>query len=81
MKRLYLLVFSLIMIVGCGESKKPASDIIKLNISVESPVAESVVVVHHNDIHEIALDQDGKAVLELSGVDAAYLTQIGRAHV
>lgn len=74
MKRLYLLVFSLIMIVGCGESKKPASDIIKLNISVESPVAESVVVVHHNDIHEIALDQDGKAVLELSGVDAAYLT-------
>jgi len=74
MKRLYLLVFSLIMIVGCGESKKPASDVIKLNISVESPVAESVVVVHHNDIHEIALDQDGKAVLELSGVDAAYLT-------
>lgn len=74
MKRLYLLVFSLIMIVGCGESKKPASDIIKLNISVESPVSESVVVVHHNDIHEIALDQDGKAVLELSGVDAAYLT-------
>ena len=74
MKRLYLLVFSLIMIVGCGESKKPASDIIKLNISVEYPVAESVVVVHHNDIHEIALDQDGKAVLELSGVDAAYLT-------
>ena len=74
MKRLYLLVFSLIMIVGCGESKKLASDIIKLNISVESPVAESVVVVHHNDIHEIALDQDGKAVLELSGVDAAYLT-------
>lgn len=74
MKRLYLLVFSLIMIVGCGESKKPASDIIKLNISVESPVAESVVVVHHNDIHEIALDQDSKAVLELSGVDAAFLT-------
>lgn len=79
MKRLYLLVFSLIMIVGCGESKKPASDkpafdIVVLNVSVESPVAESVVVVHHNDIHEIALDQDGKAVLELSGVDAAYLT-------
>lgn len=74
MKRLYLLVFSLIMIVGCGESKKPVSDIVQLNVSVESPVAESVVVVHHNDIHEIALDQDGKAVLELSGVDAAYLT-------
>ena len=74
MKRLYFLVFSLVMAVGCAESDKAASGPVELNVSVESPVMESAVVVCHNDIHEIALGQDGRGTLELDGIDAAYLT-------
>ena len=42
MKRLFYLVFGLILAVGCAGS----SDAV-LNISVESPVANNVVVVVH----------------------------------
>ena len=74
MKRLYYLVFSLILAVGCAGSNKATSDVVSLSISVESPIADAVVIVHNNDVHEIALGEDGSATFELKGIDATYLT-------
>ena len=50
------------------------SDHVTLNVAVDAPTSESVVVVVHNDVHELALDENGRAVLTLDGIDAAYLT-------
>lgn len=74
MKRLFYLVFSLILAVGCAGSGKATSDVVSLSISVESPVVDAVVVVYNNDVQEIALDENGCATCELKGVDAAYFT-------
>ena len=70
MKRLFYLVFALILAVGCAES----SDVATVNVKVDSPIADAVVFVHQNDVHELKLDENGSAVLELTGVDVAYLT-------
>ena len=69
MKRLFYLVIALILAVGCAGS----SDVV-LTVSVDSPIADNVVIVYHNDVHELTLDENGCASFELSGVDAAYFT-------
>ena len=74
MKRLYYLVFSLILAVGCAGEGNVTSDQVFLNVTVDSPVMETVVIVHHNDVYEAALDENGCAAVELDGIDAAYLT-------
>ena len=69
MKRLFYLAFSMIIAAGCAGS----SDAV-LKIAVESPVTDNVVVVLHNNVHELALDENGCASFEMAGLDAAYFT-------
>ena len=69
MKRLFYLVFALILAVGCAES----SDVATISVKVDSPVAVAVVFVHQNNVHELKLDENGSAVLELNGINVAYL--------
>ena len=69
MKRLFYLVFALILAVGCA-----GSDDVVLNICVDSPIADNVVVVYHNDVHELTLDESGCATFEMTGTKAAYFT-------
>ena len=69
MKRLFYLVFALILAAGCAGS----GDVV-LNICVDSPIADNVVVVYHNDVHELALDESGCAAFEMTGTKAAYFT-------
>ena len=73
MKRLYYLVFSLILAAGCAGSNQTADDVV-LNVSVTSPVADAVIVVYQNDVKELKLDENGKTELVLNDVDAAYFT-------
>ena len=73
MKRLFYLVFSLILVVGCAGSGNGSYDVV-LNVSVESPIADEVVIVCHNDVNVLNLDETGCAVWEASGIPAAYLT-------
>ena len=69
MKRLFYLMVSLILAVGCAGS----SDVV-LTVSVDSPIADNVVIVYHNDVHELTLDENGCTSFELAGVEAAYFT-------
>lgn len=69
MKKLYYLILAALCVVSC----KVSNDVV-LTVSVESPAVENVVLVYHNDVIEQALDENGNAVFELQGVDAAYLT-------
>lgn len=70
MKKLYFLALAVIMVAGCaGQAGK---DVV-LTVSVNSPVADDVIAVCHSDIHTLKLDEEGSAVLNLSGVDAAYV--------
>ena len=79
MKKLYFLVLSLIMTMACTEHV--GSDVF-LTVSVNTPVADEVIVVCHNDIHTLALDEAGTAVLNLSEINAAYLSLYhGREHM
>ena len=69
MKRLFYLVSALILAAGCAGS----SDMV-LTVSVEGPIADNVVIVLHNDVHELPLDENGCASFEMKGVNAAYFT-------
>ena len=71
MKKFYFLALALIIVAGCATG---AGSDVALTVSVNSPVADDVVAVCHNDIHTLKLDESGTAVLNLSGIDAAYLT-------
>ena len=71
MKKFYFLALALIIAAGCATG---AGSDVALTVSVNSPVADDVVAVCHNDIHTLKLDESGTAVLNLSGIDAAYLT-------
>lgn len=73
MKRLCFLVFALILAVGCSGSREVATDAV-LNVSVTSPVTDGVVVVYKNDVHELKLDENGKAAFVMENIDAVYFT-------
>lgn len=73
MKRLYYLFFALMLATGCAGSADVAKDAV-LNVSVTSPVADAVVAVYQNDVHELKLDESGNAVFVMKGIDAAYFT-------
>lgn len=70
MKYLHCMVMSLILAVGCSGSAK---DEVVLDIKVASPVSDEVIIVHHNDMIPLSLDQDGYARLQITGIDASYL--------
>ena len=71
MKKLYFLVLAMVMAAGCvGQG---GTDVV-ISISVNAPVADDVIAVCHNDIHTSKLDEAGSAVLNFSGIDAAYIT-------
>lgn len=70
MKRFYYLLVSVILAAGCAGSDDAVTDVV-LNVSVQSPVAETVVLVYHNNVVEKQLDENGKAVFELEA-QAAY---------
>lgn len=71
MKKFYFLALALIIAAGCATG---AGSDVALTVSVNSPVADELVAVCHNDIHTLKLDESGTAVLNLSGIDATYLT-------
>ena len=73
MKRLFYLVCSLILAVGCSGSKEVATDAV-LNVSVTSPITDAVVVVYQNHVHELKLDENGAAQFVMENIDAAYFT-------
>ena len=71
MRKLYFLVLAMVMAAGCAG--QAGTDVV-LSISVNAPVADDVIAVCHNDIHTSKLDEAGSAVLNFSGLDAAYIT-------
>ena len=74
MKGLYYLVLSLMLAVGCaGSAGRIAKGDVVLHVEVTSPVADDVVLVHHNEISPLPLDENGCAVFTLEDVDAGYL--------
>lgn len=74
MKGFYCLVMSLLLAVACagGPDERVLGDVV-LDVKVEAPVAQNVVVLYHNDVLTFPLDAEGKAQVALAGVDAAYL--------
>ena len=74
MKGLYYLVLSLMLAVGCtGSAGRIAKGDVVLQVEVVSPVANDVILVHHNEISQQYLDADGCAVFTLENVDAGYI--------
>ena len=74
MKRFYCLILPLLLAVACaGGAEEIVLGDVMLDVKVESPVAPEVVVVYHNDMIPVRLDDEGNAQVALSGVDAAYL--------
>ena len=74
MKGLYYLVLSLMLAVGCtGSAGRIAKGDVVLQVEVDSPIADDVVLVFHNEISQHNLDENGCAVLTLEDVDAGYL--------
>ena len=77
MKRLFYLVFALILAASCSGSNNAAKEAAKdavLNVSVTSPITDAVVVVYKNDVHELKLDEKGNAQFVLENIDATYFT-------
>ena len=74
MKGLYYLILPLMFVLGCaGQVKEGVDKDVVLNVKIESPVAPEVVVVLHNDILTYELDEEGRAEIQLLGIDATYL--------
>ena len=69
MKKFCFLVLALILAGCAGHSGADVT----LTVSVNAPVADDVIVVCHNDIHTLALDEAGSAVLNLNDVKSAYM--------
>lgn len=69
MKAWFNFIAALLLCTGC---MKPAEEAV-LNVKVQEPAMKEVVVVCHNDINVIPLDDEGSASFVLKGKDAAYL--------
>ena len=68
MKNFFGLLAALLLCSGCFN----AADDAVLNVKVNNPGAGEVVVVCHNNINVLPLDEYGSAVFTLKGTDAAY---------
>ena len=73
MKRLFYLVFALLLVVGCAGSQDGVTSAV-LNVSVTSPINDAVVVVCQNVVHELKLDENGNAEFVMENMGAAYFT-------
>ena len=72
MKRLFYLIM-LLVVAGCsGTAKEEAKADAVLNVKVNEAVSDEVVVVCHNDIRTLKLDEQGRASYVLEDEDAAY---------
>jgi len=69
MKSVLMLFAAFLLCVSCSS----APDVAVLNVKVTDPVAEEVVVVCHNNINVLPLDESGCASFILSGSEMAYL--------
>ncbi len=69
MKNFIIIMSAVLFCISC--SSAPQDSV--LNIKVNAPVAEEVVVVCHNDINVLPLDDEGRATFTLKGDDMAYL--------
>lgn len=69
MKGLFGLLAAVLLCAGCSSASEDAV----LNIKVTDPVAGEVVVVCHNNINVLPLDDSGCASFTLSGSEMAYL--------
>lgn len=72
MKRLFYLIM-LLVAAGCsGTAKEEAKADAVLNVKVNDAVSDEVVVVCHNDIQTLKLDEQGCASYVLENEEAAY---------
>lgn len=71
MRGLFTFIVASLLVAGCSAGTSASKDIV-LNFNVSDKTAGEVVLVVHNDINNIALDQDGKAEFVLAGCNAAY---------
>ena len=71
MRGLLTFVLAALLAAGCTGGQAGSADIV-LDFNVSDKTAGEVVLVVHNDINTIALDQEGKAEFVLTGCDAAY---------
>lgn len=69
MRNFKLLAAALLIAAGCGRAVQ--EDIV-LDFNVSEPVSGEVVLVVHDKISTVSLDQDGKARIVLEGYEAAY---------
>ena len=69
MKAWFNFIAALLLCTGCMKTAEEAV----LNVKVQEPAMKEVVVVCHNDINVIPLDDEGCASFVLKGKDAAYL--------
>ena len=69
MKGLFGIVAAVLLCAGCSSASEDAV----LNIKVTDPVAGEVVVVCHNNINVLPLDESGCASFILKGSEMAYL--------
>lgn len=68
MKNLFGIFAAVLLCLGCSQ----ASEEVRLDVSVDNPVSDEVVVVCHNDITTFPLDEAGKASVVLDVDDVAY---------
>lgn len=71
MKGLLSLILPLLMLAGCAGAASDAGAV--LDVRVDSPVADEVVVVCHNNIEVFPLDEAGCAYVAVDVADATYL--------
>ena len=74
MKGFYCLVMSLLLAVACagGPDERVLGDVV-LDVKVEAPVAQNVVVLYHNDVLTFPLDAEGKAQVALASLSPVRL--------
>lgn len=71
MKGLFSLLLLLLMLAGCAGAASDTGAV--LEVKVDSPVADEVVVVCHNNIEVFPLDEAGCASVAVDVADATYL--------
>ena len=71
MKGFFSLIMPLLMLAGCAGVSSDTG--VVLEVKVDSPVSEEVVVVCHNNIEVYPLDESGSVSVALDVAHAAYL--------
>lgn len=74
MKKIILFLAVVAAALGCSgqAAKGTASGPAVLSFNVENPTAREIVLVYHNQMQSVALDENGTAQFEVEGLDAVY---------